>query len=155
MIKEGKEGTKNILANNGQELVLFVGSPGSGKSSIWQLYFSDYTRVNNDELKTAAKCMKVCEEALAKGQSVCIDNTNPTPDVRARYLDIAKKLKVPARCVYFDIDKPTCFHNNFMRKANSHRKHLSKAVPGIPIHSFFKNHIEPKLSEGFEDIVKI
>ena len=46
-------------------------------------------------------------------------------------------------------------HNNFMRKANTHRKHLSSAVPAIPIHSFFKNHTKPKESEGFADIVTI
>lgn len=67
LIKEGKPGTKNVLANEGQELVIFVGAPGSGKSSIWGNYFKDYTRVNNDNLKTPAKCMQVCLEALAKG----------------------------------------------------------------------------------------
>ena len=155
MIKSGTPGTKNILANKGQELIVFCGAPGSGKSSLWNLYFSDYTRVNNDTLKTKEKCMKVCEESLKKGESVVIDNTNPTADVRARYLEIAKELKVTARCIYFDIDKQTCFHNNFMRKANTHRNHLSKAVPGIPIHSFFKNHTEPEVSEGFKEVVKI
>ena len=87
--------------------------------------------------------MRVCEEALSEGLSVCIDNTNPTEDVRKRYLDIAKSLNVPARAIYFDVNKETCLHNNFMRKANIHRKHLSGAVPKIPIHSFFKNHTKP------------
>ena len=49
----------------------------------------DYTRVNNDILKTPAKCMQACEEALNSGKSVLIDNTNPTAEVRARYVGIA------------------------------------------------------------------
>lgn len=111
--------------------------------------------MNNDTLKTPKKCMDACLEALTAGKSVCVDNTNPTEDVRDRYLSIAKKLNVKARCIYFEIDKKTCMHNNFMRKANSHRTHLSGPVPGIPIHSFFKNHTMPRVEEGFTEIVKI
>lgn len=132
-----------------------MGSPGAGKSSIWNLYFKDYTRVNNDTLKTPAKCIAVCEEALKKGESVVIDNTNPTADVRARYLEISKRLNIPARCIYFDVSKETCFHNNFMRKANPHRAHHSGSVPKIPIHSFFKNSTMPDVKEGFSEIVTI
>ena len=115
-------------------------------------YLPDYIRVNNDTLKTADKCMKVCREELQKGKSVVIDNTNPTPDVRARYTEIAKKLGVPVRCFYFDVPKEVCMHNNKQRKTNPHRQHLSKKVPDIPIHSFFKNHVKPQESEGFSEI---
>lgn len=80
--------------------MILVGAPGSGKSTLWQTYFTDYVRVNNDTLKTPAKCMQLCEESLIDGKSVVIDNTNPTADVRARYLNIAKSLKISARCVY-------------------------------------------------------
>lgn len=96
--------------------------------------------------------MKVCKEALTKGKSVVIDNTNPTPEVRKRFIDIGKSLNVPIRCFYFDVPKETCMHNNKMRKINEHRNHLSKKVPDIPIHSFFKNHIKPVEKEGFSEI---
>jgi bifunctional polynucleotide phosphatase/kinase len=96
--------------------------------------------------------MKVCEEALKAGKSACVDNTNPTPEVRARYLDIAKRLKIPARCFYFDVPKDICMHNNTQRAVNTHRKHLSKKIAAVPIHSFFKNHVKPTLKEGFEEI---
>jgi bifunctional polynucleotide phosphatase/kinase len=85
-----------------------VGSPGCGKSTFWQNYFSNYVRVNNDTLHTPAKCMAVCRQALIEGKSAVIDNTNPNPDVRKRYLDIAKELKVPARCFYFNVEKSVC-----------------------------------------------
>ena len=46
-------------------------------------------------------------------------------------------------------------HNNLMRKVNQHRKHHSKAVPSIAIHTYFKNMEVPTVSEGFESVVKI
>ena len=111
--------------------------------------------MNNDDLKTKEKCMKVCRESLNDGKSVVIDNTNPTADVRQRYIDIAKEFKVPVRALFFDVTKELCMHNNVQRKNNNHHKHLSKAVPSIPIHSFFKNHTVPAVAEGFESIITI
>jgi bifunctional polynucleotide phosphatase/kinase len=144
-----------LFSGQPQEILICVGSPGSGKSTFVLKYLSEYSRVNNDELKTKEKCLKVCEEQLKLGKSVVIDNTNPSADVRQRYTSIAKSLNIPVRALYFDVDKQTCFHNNFMRKANAHRKHISKAVPGIPIHGFFKNHTVPLVSEGFASVIRI
>jgi len=42
-------------------MVIFVGSPGSGKSSFWMNYMPKYSRVNRDTLKTKEKCYKVAE----------------------------------------------------------------------------------------------
>lgn len=42
-------------------MVIFVGSPGAGKSTFWQNYMPDYIRVNRDTLKTKQKCYKVAE----------------------------------------------------------------------------------------------
>ena len=39
-----------------QELIIMVGGPGSGKSTFVTTKMKSYVRVNNDELKTAAKC---------------------------------------------------------------------------------------------------
>lgn len=57
------------------------------------------------------------------------------------------------RCLYFDVPKDKCMENNAMRKVG---KHMSKNVPSVCIHTFFKNHVPPSIDEGFtEDIVKI
>ena len=60
-----------------KEMVIFVGSPASGKSTFWKNYMPQYLRVNRDTLKTKEKCYKLAEEAILKGSSVVIDNTNP------------------------------------------------------------------------------
>jgi hypothetical protein len=32
---------------------------------------------------------------------------------------------------------------------------LSKRVPTIAIHTFYKNFVEPSLDEGFQEIIKV
>jgi len=134
---------------------MFVGAPGSGKSTFWSTYLKSYERINNDTLKTKEKCMKMTRELLGQGQSVVIDNTNPTADVRARYTTIAAEMKIPIRAIYFDVPKERSMENNFQRKANSHRQHLSRGISEIPIHTFYKHHTVPTEKEGFEKIIKV
>jgi bifunctional polynucleotide phosphatase/kinase len=58
-------------------MVIFCGSPGSGKSTFWHNYMPKYERVNRDTLKTKEKCYAVAEGFMKQGKSVIIDNTNP------------------------------------------------------------------------------
>jgi bifunctional polynucleotide phosphatase/kinase len=137
-----------------QEMIIYVGSPGSGKSSFYEAYFSKhgYVHVNNDTLKTAVKCLKVSEEALSSGKSVVVDNTNPTKSVRSLYISLAEKYKIPVRCFFFKYPKELVFHLNNLRDINLGRKHHTKSVPDVVIHTWFKNMEEPSLSEGFKEI---
>lgn len=104
---EGKSpsGEEEKYAKEEQEMIIFVGSPGAGKSTFWHNHLSDYVRVNNDTLKTKEKCMKVARQALKEGKSCVIDNTNKDADIRKRYTAIAEECKVPCRAFYFDIPK--------------------------------------------------
>lgn len=112
IVKGGKKGDELKLAKGERELVVFIGSPGSGKSTFYHQFMSSYVHVNNDTLKTKEKCMKVCKEALMGGKSVVIDNQNHTAEVRNRYISIAKELGVPVRAFLFDTSKEVCMHNN-------------------------------------------
>jgi len=149
------EETKKVDSDK-QELIIFVGSPGSGKSTFWKNHLKNYVRVNNDTLKTKEKCMKVCEEALSQKKSAVIDNTNPTPEVRKLYIDIAKKHKVPVRCFFFNFPKEQLLHMDSQRKKNTYHQHLSKHTGRIPIFSFFKkNSIPPTTAEGFTEVREV
>lgn len=59
---------------NLQDMVLFVGSPGSGKSTFYSKHLKPlgYIRINQDTLKTREKCFKIAEENLSQGKSVVI-----------------------------------------------------------------------------------
>lgn len=151
---EGEKGVKEFPYVE-KEMIIFCGPPGGGKSTFWQTYLQKYERVNRDTLKTKEKCYKVAEEAILKGKSVVIDNTNPKKEDRAYFLGLAKKHGLSARCFFFNTNKDTCFHNDYMRVVNAVRKHLSGKAGSIPIHSWFKYLEEPQVGEGFKEIKKI
>jgi len=50
-----------------------------------------YVHVNQDELKSKARCIKVASEALAAGKSVAIDRTNPSVADRREWIALARK----------------------------------------------------------------
>lgn len=143
------------VGRNTQEVIVFVGSPASGKSTFWKNHLANYVRVNNDTLKSQDKCLKVMREALNSGKSCVIDNTNPTAEVRARYLTVAQELGVPARCFLFRLPKELAFHMDTLREVNKHRTHLSKRVGSMPIHTFYKKFEEPQTQEGFEEVKEV
>jgi bifunctional polynucleotide phosphatase/kinase len=153
-IFKGKLGNENI-ARSHQEMIIFVGSPGSGKSTFWKNYLENYIRVNNDTLKSRDRCLKVAENALSTGKSCVIDNTNPTPEVRSFYIKLAEKYNVPVRAFVFTIPKDLAFHLDTLRKVNKHRAHLSKRVGSMPIHKFFKDFVKPQASEGIQEVEEI
>ena len=46
--------------------------------------------------------------------------------------------------------------NNDLRKIEGGSfKHMSKAVGKVIIHTFWKNHVPPKLEEGFSEVIEI
>jgi bifunctional polynucleotide phosphatase/kinase len=102
-----------LTENRPLEVLICVGSPGSGKSTFVLNYLGKYTRINNDDYKTKANCMKKCKEELEAGRSCVIDNTNKGVDERAGYIKIAQSFNAKVRCLHFATDKETSIHNNF------------------------------------------
>lgn len=133
---------KQISQSKVQEMIILVGSPGSGKSTFWRQYLKDlYHRVNNDDLGSSKKSESLCLEILKGAASVVVDNTNSKLENRATYIKMAQNEGIKQiRCLYFDVPKEKCMENNALRKVGVH---MSKNVPGVCIHSFFKNHVKP------------
>ena len=138
-----------------KEMIILIGAPGSGKSTFCENYLKNYIRINQDNLKNKKKCFEKTIEAIKDNNNIVIDNTNPQRNIREEYIKIAKDNNYKVRAFIMKVNKDLAFHLNNLRIINNERKHFSEAVNQIPIHTFFKNYEEPKINEGFDDIVQV
>lgn len=92
-----------------------VGAPGTGKTHVAVNYLKDYHHINRDRLGSWQKCVGEMEKILAQGKSVVIDNTNPDPPSRLRFLTVAKSKNIPVRCFVMKTPIEHAKHNNRVR----------------------------------------
>lgn len=162
-LDDGKDGRRIVLGDgaSGSEIVLFVGAPASGKTFLFQRVFAPahYVHVNQDALRTRDKCLHVVADTIAAGQSCVVDNTNRDRATRKHYIELARQTGARIRCVYFDVPKHVCVHNNHFRAHHGpSADHESKReiLPFTAIDSWFKQVQPPGRSEGFDaDVLRI
>ena len=134
---------------------MLVGRPASGKSTLRRRFFEPhgYVTVNRDTLGTKEKCIKVADKALASGESVIVDNTNPSKTVRQTYVNLAKKHKVPCRCLYLSVSPELSAHLNMYRQTQSLGE--QRRVPEVGYRIFEKEFEQPSADEGFSEVRNI
>ncbi|KAI9815120.1 MAG: hypothetical protein M1827_002963 [Pycnora praestabilis] len=144
------------------ELVIFCGSPGAGKSTFYWKVLKPlrYERVNQDILKTRERCIKRATEYVSEGKSVAIDNTNADSDTRAVWVQLARKLAIPIRCIYFTAPSRLCEHNDTVRALNGPQwlqmnPEGRTILPKVAFTGFTARFRAPNPDEGFQEIVKV
>ncbi|KAL7813583.1 PNK3P domain-containing protein [Trichoderma aethiopicum] len=143
---------------NDQDVVLFCGPPGAGKSTFYFKVLKPlgYERVNQDTLKTRDKCIQAAKDLLKAGKSVAVDNTNPDPDTRALWIEVARKASVPIRCVWFSTPVMVCEHNDAVRAHNAAlNPEARESLPKLAFTGFASRFKEPKEKEGFQDVTEV
>lgn len=143
---------------NPKDIVLFCGPPGAGKSTFYWRYLKPlgYERVNQDILKSKDKCFKAARDHLEDGEPVAVDNTNPDPEVRGQWVDLAKKVGVPIRCVWFNTPLGIAEHNDTVRAMNKDMNPEARtALPKLAFNGFASRFKQPKTNEGFQDVVEV
>lgn len=139
-----------IEADMCQEMIVLVGSPASGKTTVARSLEDENTVwINQDTLKTKAKCIKACREALRAGQSVIIDRTNPKASDRAEFIALASE--IPLRCVWMATPREMSDHMNLYRE----RSKGVRRIPDVVLNTYYSRLEEPTTTEGFTEIIKL
>jgi predicted kinase len=125
------------------EAVIFVGVPGSGKSSFFkERLFGTHVRISLDLLKTRHREQRLLDVCLETEQRVVIDNTNPTQAERFGYIAAAKARRFKITGYYFQSKVEDCLRRNALRPA-------AERVPEVAVFATAKKLELPCVNEGF------
>jgi len=150
--KKTKSEKLSILKNGTKDMILLVGPTACGKSTFAEEFKDTHSIVNQDTLKSKKKCIKECNRLILKKSNIIIDNTNSSIDTRKEYIQKGLDNGYTVRCVYMTCPREIARHNALYR---SYKNNWTKYISSIVYNIFYKNLVEPQLSEGFSEIVKM
>ena len=124
-----------------QAMFIFVGMPGSKKSTFYHDNLSTWAHAEQDTLKTQAKMIKFIKEALNRGESVAVDATNPNIAKRKEYIDLAKD--IPVLIIYF------------VANGQDFNKLRANPVPSIAYNKYYSALEEPSFETDGVPVVEL
>jgi predicted kinase len=121
------------------EAVVLSGVQGSGKSTLYRDRFLDtHVHVSLDLLRSRSREAELVRECLETGQSFVVDNTNPTPADRERYI-------TPAREAGFKII-------GYLVEADPAEAFARAGIPPSRVAATARAFQRPAPEEGFDEL---
>jgi predicted kinase len=131
------------------EAVILIGVQGSGKSTFYrEKFFDTHARINLDMLRTRQREQLLFTACLNAKQPFVIDNTNPLPADRQRYIGAARAAGFRVVAYYFDVPLKDAIRRNNQRTGK-------QKVPVPAIAGAFRKLQPPTAAEGFDAIFRV
>ena len=132
------------------ELVIFVGLQASGKSTFFRARFAaTHEHVSKDLFRhnknRNRRQTQLIEAALQAGNSVVVDNTNPTVEERRPLIRLGREYGAKIVGYYFESHVRRCLERNRQRTGKDR-------VPDVAIYATAKKLVRPSYSEGFDEL---
>jgi bifunctional polynucleotide phosphatase/kinase len=131
-----------------KQVIIMVGYPGSGKSSVANHICEDeqFVLIQGDVYKTSSKMIKAALPSVKDGKSIIFDATNSSTKKRSEYIEFAKKHGYVVVCIHVSTSLDEAYKRNKLRDD-------TKQVPKIAYSVYTKHYNAPSTDEGFELIV--
>jgi len=132
------------------ELIILVGLQASGKSTfVRERFEASHTIVSKDNFRNnrrpARRQLQLVADALRAGQSVVVDNTNPTRETREGLIKLAREQGAAVVGYYLSSSAADCLLHNSLRLGR-------EKVPEVAIYATAKQLVRPSLDEGFDEL---
>lgn len=127
------------------KLVILVGPPGSGKSTMAKNAVDVEVYINQDSQGKDGH-WKLFEQALREGKNIVVDRMNFDKAQRAKYLNPAKKLGYETRIIVKHESLRTCMER--IEKRESHETIKDAATGRKVLHFFFNKYERPTPDEA-------
>lgn len=138
-----------------KELILYVGPPGSGKSTnaLADFYTNTFniTYINQDK-HGKEEHKKLFLEAISNGQTIILDRMNFSKEQRNRYLIPAKEAGYKTKIIVFHESFETCF--NRCLKRENHETIKTKRDASSALNFFFKKYERVEDNEA-DEVIRI
>jgi bifunctional polynucleotide phosphatase/kinase len=134
--------------SDSKQVVIMVGYPGSGKSTIAKKICENeqFVLIQGDVHKTSPKMIKAALPSIKEGKSVVFDATNSSCKKRSEYIEFAKKHNLKVVCVHMSTSLEISYKRNKERDPD-------EQVPKIAYSVYTKHFENPSVEEGFDLVV--
>ncbi|MEQ1353571.1 MAG: AAA family ATPase, partial [Candidatus Acidiferrum sp.] len=110
--------------------------------------FDTHVRINLDMLRTRRREEILLNACLQSGQPFVVDNTNPLPADRGRYLGPARAAGFRTMAYFFDVTLRDAMRRNNLRAGK-------QKIPAPAVAGTFKKLVPPSAAEGFDEIYTV
>jgi predicted kinase len=128
------------------EAVVLCGVQGSGKTTLYRDRFLDtHVRVAMDLLRTRAREAAFVQLCLETAQRFVVDNTNPTPADRRRYIGPARAAGFRVTGYLVEVDRSLALARNAERTGPAR-------IPVAGVIGTDRRLLRPTPEEGFDEL---
>jgi predicted kinase len=128
------------------EAIVLCGVQASGKTTLYRdRFLATHVRISMDLLRTRTREAAFLELCLETHQPFVVDNTNPTPADRARYVEPARAAGFRVIGYLVEIDAAVALARNAERAGRAR-------IPEGGVAGTMRRLIRPSVAEGFDEI---
>jgi predicted kinase len=135
------------------EVAILIGLQASGKTTFCrQVLAAEHVVVSKDAFPNARRRqhrqMRLINEALTKGRSVAVDNTNPSPQEWQPLIDAARAHGAVTVGYWFPPDLTATRDRNAVRGGRAR-------VPDVGLYATLKRLRPPRRGDGFDRLYQV
>ena len=135
----------SIKLQDTPEIIIMVGFPGSGKTTIANEVCNNkhYVHIKGDDYKSnTPKMLKAAFDHIKSKKSIVFDATNSSIKKRKFYVDFAIKHKYSVQCIHVSTPMDISYKRNLLRQDKN-------KIPKVAFSVYRKHYEGPTEEEGF------